>query len=184
MLDFCGESHIIKVIKVEANESIGSPKRKDPLPELQSPKGGPFAPCGLPKPLPLGEVSPKVTERASPARKSRRRSDGQALCQSDTIAVPVILGQRPCPLSLVASSSPAPPKGEPLACRSAFVWTLKARRGAKGRALLQRLGSVFVQPLSLASLDSSPSRGASGEEEKFSAMPKPPLGRGGGIAKQ
>ena len=43
--------------------------------------------CGLPKPLPLGEVSPKVTERASPARKSRRRSDGQAFCQSDTIAV-------------------------------------------------------------------------------------------------
>ena len=40
----------------------------------------------------------------------------------------------------------------------------------------------FVQPLSLASLDSSPSRGASGEEEKFSAMPKPPLGRGGGTA--
>ena len=44
-------------------------------------------------------VSPKVTERASPAGKSRRRSDRQALCQSDTIAAPVILGQRPCPLS-------------------------------------------------------------------------------------
>ena len=99
MLDFCGESHIIKVIKVEANESIGSPKRKDPLPELQSPKGGFFAPCGLPKPLPLGEVSPKVTERASPAGKSRRRSDGQALCQSDTIAVSGIRRQQPCPLS-------------------------------------------------------------------------------------
>ena len=42
VLDFWGEWHIIKVIKVEANESIGSPKRKDPLPELQSPKGGPF----------------------------------------------------------------------------------------------------------------------------------------------
>ena len=40
----------------------------------------------------------------------------------------------------------------------------------------------FVQPLSLASLDSSPSRGASGEEEKFSAMPRPPIGRGGGSA--
>jgi len=26
----------------------------------------------------------------------------------------------------------------------------------------------------------APSRGASGEEEKFSAMPRPPLGRGGG----
>ena len=44
-------------------------------------------------------VAPKVTERASPARKSRRRSDRQALCQSDTIAAPVILGQQPCPLS-------------------------------------------------------------------------------------
>ena len=35
--------------------------------------------------------------------------------------------QRPSPLSLVASSSPAPPKGEPLACRSAFVWTSEAQ---------------------------------------------------------
>ena len=92
MLDFCGESHIIKMVNVEANESIGSPKRKDPLPERQSPKGGPFAPCGLPKPLPLGEVAPKVTERASPAGKSRRRSDRQALCQSDTIAVSELFG--------------------------------------------------------------------------------------------
>ena len=35
-------------------------------------------------------------------------------------------------------SSPLPPKGEPLAGRATFRWTLKARRGAKGRALLQR----------------------------------------------
>ena len=61
--------------------------------------GGFFAPCALPKPLPLGEVSPKVTERASPAGKSRGRSDRQALCQSDTIAVSGIRRQRPCPLS-------------------------------------------------------------------------------------
>ena len=54
-------------------------------------------------------VSPKVTERASPARKSRRRSDRQALCQSDTIAAPVILGQQPCPLSLAPLASS--PKG-------------------------------------------------------------------------
>ena len=33
----------------------------------------------------------------------------------------------------------------------------------------------FVQPLSLATLDSSPSRGASGEEGKLCGMPKPPL---------
>ena len=43
--------------------------------------------CREPKPLPLGEVSPQVTERASRLRQSRRRSDGQALCQSDAIAV-------------------------------------------------------------------------------------------------
>ena len=52
-----------------------------------------------------------MTERASPARKRRRRSDGQALCQSDTIAVPVILGQRPSPLSLVALLLASSPKG-------------------------------------------------------------------------
>ncbi len=51
-----------------------------------------FAPSGEPKPLPLGEVSPKVTERASPAGKSRGRSDGQALCQSDAIAVSELFG--------------------------------------------------------------------------------------------
>ena len=39
--------------------------------------GGFFAPSGLPKPLPLGEVSPKVTERASPARKSRCAAMGR-----------------------------------------------------------------------------------------------------------
>ena len=54
------------------------------------------------------------------------------------------------------------------------------RKGVFFLVLTVRL--PFVQPLSLASLDSSPSRGASGEEEKFSAMPKPPLGRGGGSA--
>ena len=33
-----------------------------------------------------------MTERASPAGKSRRRSDGQTLCQSDTIAVSELFG--------------------------------------------------------------------------------------------
>ena len=83
-------------------------------PLVGEPLAKPFTLRGLPKPLPLGEVSPEATERASPAGKNRRRSDRQALCQSDTIAAPVILGQQPSPLSLVASSSPAPPEGEPL----------------------------------------------------------------------
>ena len=43
--------------------------KENPLTELPLP-GGFFAPSGLPKPLPLGEVAPKVTERASTARKN------------------------------------------------------------------------------------------------------------------
>ena len=46
---------------------------------------------------------------------------------------------------------------------------------ATSRTFLQRKGSVLVQPLSLTSFDSSPSRGASGEEAKRYGMPKPPL---------
>ena len=129
MLDFYGESHIIKVIKVEANESIGSPKRKDPLPERHLRKGV-FLRLPACQSLSLWERwhCEAMTERASPARKSRRRSDRQALCQSDTIAAPVILGQQPCPLSLVALLLASSPKG-----------------GAIGMSV--RL--PFVQPLSL-----------------------------------
>ena len=46
----------------------------------------------------------------------------------------------------------------------------------------KRLPAKYNLSVSL-SLDSSPSRGASGEEMRLSAMPKPPLGRGGGTAK-
>ena len=81
------------MVNVEANESIGSPKRKDPLPELQSPKGGLFAPFGEPKPLPLGEVALRSNDgEGKPGRKEPLRSDGQALCQSDAIAVSELFG--------------------------------------------------------------------------------------------
>ena len=119
--------------------------------------GGGFAPSGLPKPLPLGEVSPKVTERASPAGKNRCAAMGR-------LFVRAILSQRlGFAVSILALSVGLTPASSP-------------RGGAIGMSV--RLS--FVQPLSLASLDSSPGRGASGEEEKFSAMPRPPLGRGGG----
>ena len=121
--------------------------------------GGFFAPSGLPKPLPLGEVSPKVTERASPAGKNRCAAMGR-------LFVRAILSQRlEFAVSILALSVGLTPASSP-------------RGGAIGMSV--RLS--FVQPLSLASLDSSPGRGASGEEEKFSAMPRPPLGRGGGTA--
>ena len=118
-----------------------------------------------------------MTERASPARKSRWAAIGRLFVRA---ILSLCLGFAVSGLALsVSLRSPAPPKGEPLACRSAFVWTLKARRGAKGRALLQRSGFPSYN-LSVCFAASSPSRGASGEEEKFSALPRPPLGRGGG----
>ena len=43
-------------------------------------------------------------------------SDGQALCQSDTIAVSELFGSI---LALSGADAPAPPKGEPLAYREA-----------------------------------------------------------------
>ena len=67
-----------------------------------------------------------MTERASPAGKNRKRSDRQALCQSDAIAVSGIRRQRPCPLSLTSfASSP------------------------KGGAIGMSVRLPFVQPLSL-----------------------------------
>ena len=45
--------------------------KENPLTELPLRKGvSLFSAYGLPKPLPLGEVSAQQTERASPARKS------------------------------------------------------------------------------------------------------------------
>ena len=43
----------------------------------------------MPKPLPLGEVALRSNDgEGKPGRKEPLRSDGQAFCQSDTIAVP------------------------------------------------------------------------------------------------
>ena len=48
------------------------------------------------------------------------------------------------------------------------MWRKRAGLATEGRL-------PSVQPLSLTSFDSSPSRGASGEEAKLYAMPRPPL---------
>ena len=53
---------------------------------------------------------------------------------------------------------------------------------ATSRTFLQRKGSVLVQPLSLTSFDSSPSRGASGETVHFAGTAKASPTRGGGSA--
>ena len=94
--------------------------------------------CREPKPLPLGEVSPKVTERASPARKSRGRSDRQAFCQSDTIAVSELFGSG---LALsVSSQAPRqlPQRGSPW--HVGQLSSGRAKHNISGAAVLRCLG--------------------------------------------
>ena len=112
--------------------------------------GGFFAPFGEPKPLPLGEVAPKVTERASPARKSRGRSDGQALCQSDAIAVSGIRRQRPSPLSLTSFASS--PKGGAIGMSVSFRLDAESPTGRKRAGLAAKASGFWTTHLVKLSL--------------------------------
>ena len=81
------------------------------------------------KPLPLGEVALRSNDgEGKPGTKEPLRSDGQALCQRETSAAPVLPRQQPCPLRRFA---PALPKGEPLAFRKAL--SLRQRLPYKGQ---------------------------------------------------
>jgi len=170
------------MVNVEANESIGSPKRKDPLPELQSPKGGFFAPFGEPKPLPLGEVSPKVTERASPARKSRCAAMGRlfvrailSLCQSCLAAALPSQSRR----KLLASS----PKGGAIGMSVSFRLDAESPTGRKRAGLAAKASGFWTTLLVKLSLAQTAEHyrfrdivlcSSSG---KLSGLPKaPPLG--------
>ena len=79
-------------------------------------------PTGFAKPLPLGEVSPKVTERARMLTVIRGRGDSIALTKSLIIAAWEVLSRRACPLRRFA---PALPKGEPWAKREGPAEYLK-----------------------------------------------------------
>ena len=77
---------------------LAHPKGKTPSRSSNLRKGDFFAPCGMPKPLPLGEVSPKVTERASPAGKSRCAAMGRLFVRA-ILSRRRAVWQQPCPLS-------------------------------------------------------------------------------------
>ena len=79
---------------------------------------------GLPKPLPLGEVARRRRDgEGKPVTAKPLRSDRQTLLSERYYRSARAVWQRPCPLR---RSAPALPEGEPLACRSAFVWTSEA----------------------------------------------------------
>ena len=87
--------------------------------------------CCCCKPLPLGEVSPKVTERASPARQGLCAAIGSFFVRA-ILSLHMLLCQHPCPLRRFA---PAPPKGEPLPSHPSLFPSLLHNLKAKVRCL-------------------------------------------------
>ena len=143
---------------------------------------------GLPKAPPLGELSPKVTERARKLTKNRRRSDSIALPKRQLIAAWQLPGDG-LALSVTADAVPPLPEGEALASRATSYWTPEVRYGAKGRALLQRAAASGQRTLSSCRCPGQRSTPVP-ETSCFASfsgnltdMPKPPLDRGGGCAK-
>ena len=94
---------------------------------------------GLPKPLPMGEVALRSNDgEGKPFTIKPLRSDGQALCQSDTIVALPILCQHPCPLR---RSAPMPGCGSQrlLRCR-----LHPAGRGPNSSSLFPPLAAVVA----------------------------------------
>ena len=73
---------------------------------------------GTPEAPPLGELSPKVTERARTLTERNRRSDSIALSKNLLIAVRRLSGDG-LALSVIACAMPPLPKGEAFASRKA-----------------------------------------------------------------
>ena len=82
---------------------------------------------GPAKASPFGRGGTEGDGEGKPGRKEPLRSDGQALCQSDAIAVPELFVSG---LALsVSLRSPALPKGEPLPERATVnLWKMHDRK--------------------------------------------------------
>ena len=80
------------------------------------------------------------TERASPFPKSICTAISTGFCQSDAIAVLFYFSVASFPSQ--SPSVTALPKGEPLACRSGFVWTHKVQFIRNTSAPLQRAAAA------------------------------------------
>ena len=125
-------------------------------PLVGEPLAKPFTLRGLPRP-PLargGGSASALTERLSPAAALTQAACplSRACARQGRVAAPsVCFGPWCGPRILLAAaptappcfrrwrrSSPLPPEGEPLACRSGFVWTSKAQYLGNGSAPLSR----------------------------------------------
>ena len=117
--------------------------------------------CREPKPLPLGEVSPQVTERASPARKSRCAAMGR-------LFVRAMLSQRlgfAVSILALSVSSQAPRQ---LPQRGSHWHVGQAPSSYNLSVSLRSTAPLVGEPLA--------------KPFTLRGLPKPPLGRGGGSA--
>ena len=137
----CAAARILLAAAPTAPPCFRRWRRSSPLPLVGEPLAKPFTLRGLPRPLPLGEVARHRRDgEGKPVSREPPRSDRQALCRSDTIAV------QSCLAAALPSQSglrpPAPPKGEPLAGRATSYCLPEARIWRK-RAGLATEGSSF-----------------------------------------
>ena len=91
---------------------------------------------GTPEAPPLGELSPKVTERARMLTVIRRRSDSIALTKSLLIAAWAVLSCRACPLSL-AFARQLPQRGSHWQAGSLSTGRLRPDMAQKGGPCLR-----------------------------------------------
>ena len=129
--------------------------------------------CGMPRP-PLGRgggTASAVTERLSPARaiRSGHPSSNLSVCFADSSPGRGASGEE-----AKLCGMPRPPLGRGGGTASAVTERLSPARAIRSGHPSSNLSVCFA--------DSSPGRGASGEEAKLCGMPRPPLGRGGGTA--
>ena len=107
---------------------LAHPKGKTPSRSSNLRKGV-FCAFRRAKASPFGRGGTEGDGEGEPGTKEPLRSDGQALCQSDTIAVSELFGSS---LALSVSSpcsSPALPKGEPLPERATVnLWKMHDRK--------------------------------------------------------
>ena len=133
-----------KSSKRKSKYAIGAPKGKTPSRSCNLRKGV-FCALRNAKASPFGRGVTEGDGEGKPGTKEHLHSDKHWLLIESSYRCVFVLSQHPCPLR---RSAPAPPKGEPLAGRATFRWTLKARYGAKGRALLQRAAASGQRTLS------------------------------------
>ena len=110
------------------------------------------------KASPFGRGVCAADGEGKPGTKEHLHSDKHWLLIESSYRCVFVLSQRPCPLR---RSAPAPPKGEPLACRSGFP---SYNLSVSLRSTAPLVGEPLAKPFTLRGL------------------PKPPLGRGGGSA--